>query len=66
MEGKSAVDAGLAYVLENLSGNIRLSEAARLAFMSEPSFSKYFKKGQRNDLPRHGSPSTDRKRVPPS
>ncbi|GAA1972366.1 AraC family transcriptional regulator [Microbacterium pumilum] len=43
-EGKAAVDAGLAYVLENLSGEIRLSEAARLAYMSEPSFSKYFKK----------------------
>lgn len=42
--GKAAVDAGLAYVLENLSGHIRLSEAARLAYMSEPSFSKYFKK----------------------
>lgn len=43
-EGKAAVDAGLAYVLENLSGQIRMSEAARLAYMSEPSFSKYFKK----------------------
>lgn len=43
-QGKAAVDAGLAYVLENLSGDIRLSEAARLAYMSEPSFSKYFKK----------------------
>ena len=43
-EGKAAVDAGLAYVVENLSGHIRLSEAARLAYMSEPSFSKYFKK----------------------
>jgi len=43
-EGKAAVDAGLSYVLENLSGHIRMSEAARLAYMSEPSFSKYFKK----------------------
>ena len=43
-EGKAAVDAGLAYVLENLNGHIRMSEAARLAYMSEPSFSKYFKK----------------------
>ena len=43
-EGKAAVDAGLTYVLENLSGHIRMSEAARLAFMSEPSFSKYFRK----------------------
>jgi AraC-like DNA-binding protein len=43
-QGKAAVEAGLAYVLENLSGEIRMSEAARLAHMSEPSFSKYFKK----------------------
>jgi AraC-like DNA-binding protein len=43
-EGKLAVEAGLAYILENLSGQIRMSEAARLAMMSEPSFSKYFKK----------------------
>lgn len=43
-EGKAAVDAGLAYVRENLGGRIRLSEAARLACMSEPSFSKYFKR----------------------
>lgn len=43
-EGRAAVDVGLAYVVENLSGHIRLSEAARLAYMSEPSFSKYFKK----------------------
>lgn len=43
-EGRAAVDAGLAYVLENLSGNIRMSEAARLSLMSEPTFSKYFKK----------------------
>ena len=43
-EGKAAVDAGLAYVLENLSGDIRMSEAAKLAYMSEPSFSKYFRK----------------------
>lgn len=42
-EGRAAVDASLAYVLENLSGEIRLSEAARLAHMSEPSFSRYFK-----------------------
>lgn len=43
-EGRAAVDAGLAYVIENLSGDIRMSEAARLAFMSEPTFSKHFKK----------------------
>ncbi|MES2092331.1 MAG: AraC family transcriptional regulator [Actinomycetota bacterium] len=42
--GKAAVDAGFAYILENLTGEIRMSEAARLAYMSEPSFSKYFKK----------------------
>ncbi|MEY2847689.1 MAG: hypothetical protein RI885_354, partial [Actinomycetota bacterium] len=43
-EGKAAVDAGLAYILENLTGKIRMSEAARMALMSEPSFSKYFKR----------------------
>lgn len=43
-EGKAAVDAGLAYILENLTGKIRMSDAARLALMSEPSFSKYFKR----------------------
>ncbi|RFA17555.1 AraC family transcriptional regulator [Subtercola boreus] len=43
-EGKSAVDAGLSYVMQNLGGQIRMADAARLAFMSEPSFSKYFKK----------------------
>lgn len=42
--GRAAVDAGLAYVVENLSGSIRMSEAARRAHMSEPSFSKYFKR----------------------
>ena len=42
--GKAAVDAGLAYILENLTEQIRMSEAARLAHMSEPTFSKSFKK----------------------
>lgn len=42
--GRAAVDAGLAYVVENLAGDIRMSEAARIAHMSEPSFSKYFKR----------------------
>jgi AraC-like DNA-binding protein len=41
---QSAVQAGLAYISENLTGAIRLSKAAHLAHMSEPSFSKYFKK----------------------
>lgn len=43
-EERAAVDAGLAYVVENLSDDIRMSEAARLAFMSEPTFSKHFKR----------------------
>ena len=43
-EGKLAVDAGFAYILENLTGHIRMAEAARLAHMSEPTFSRYFKK----------------------
>jgi len=43
-EGKAAVDAGLAYMLENLTGRVSMAEAARLALMSESSFSKYFKR----------------------
>ena len=38
-----AVEAGLAYIFENLTGDIRLAHAAQLAYMSEPTFSKYFK-----------------------
>ncbi len=38
-----AVEAGLSYIFENLSGDIRLSTAAGMAFMSEPTFSRYFK-----------------------
>jgi AraC-like DNA-binding protein len=40
---REAVEAGLSYIFENLTGDIRLSTAARLAYMSEPTFSKYFK-----------------------
>ena len=39
----AAVEAGLAYIFDNLTGDIRLSQAAHLAYMSEPTFSKYFK-----------------------
>lgn len=38
-----AAEAGLAYIFDNLTGEIRLSTAASLAHMSEPTFSKYFK-----------------------
>ncbi|ADU48607.1 AraC family transcriptional regulator [Intrasporangium calvum] len=40
---RDAGGAGLSYIFENLTGDIRLSTAARLAYMSEPTFSKYFK-----------------------
>ena len=40
---RDAGEAGLSYIFENLTGDIRLSTAARLAYMSEPTFSKYFK-----------------------
>ena len=40
----AAVEAGLNYIFDNLTGDIRLSTAAQLAYMSEPTFSKYFKK----------------------
>ena len=43
-DGKVAVEAGLAYIFDNLASHIRMSEAARLAHMSDPTFSKYFKK----------------------
>jgi AraC-like DNA-binding protein len=39
-----AAEAGLAYIFDNLTGDIRLSTAAALAHMSEPTFSKYFKR----------------------
>jgi AraC-like DNA-binding protein len=39
-----AAEAGLAYIFDNLTGDIRLSTAANLAHMSEPTFSKYFKR----------------------
>lgn len=39
-----AVESGLAYIFNNLTQEIKMSEAARLAHMSEPTFSKYFKK----------------------
>jgi AraC-like DNA-binding protein len=40
---RDAGEAGLSYIFDNLTGDIRLSTAARLAYMSEPTFSKYFK-----------------------
>jgi AraC-like DNA-binding protein len=40
---RDAGEAGLSYIFENLTGEIRLSTAANLAYMSEPTFSKYFK-----------------------
>lgn len=42
---RAAVEAGLNYIFEHLTGDIRLSTAAKLAYMSEPTFSKYFKSG---------------------
>ena len=41
---RSAGEAGLNYIFSNLTGDIRLTTAAHLAYMSEPSFSKYFKR----------------------
>ena len=43
-EGISAVESGVKYIFDNLTKNIRMSEAAKRAHMSEPTFSKYFKK----------------------
>ncbi len=41
---RGAGEAGLNYIFSNLTGDIRLTTAARLAYMSEPTFSKYFKR----------------------
>jgi AraC-like DNA-binding protein len=41
---RSAGEAGLEYIFSNLTGDIRLTTAAHLAYMSEPTFSKYFKR----------------------
>lgn len=43
-DAQAAVEAGISYIFEHLLGDIRMSEAAKLANMSEPTFSKYFKK----------------------
>ena len=40
---RSAGEAGLEYIFSNLTGDIRLTTAAHLAYMSEPTFSKYFR-----------------------
>src|SRR6056297_368254 len=39
-----AVEEGVAYIFENLTGTINLSTAADLAHMSEATFSRYFKR----------------------
>lgn len=41
---QSSVRASISYIFENLSSEVRLSTAAGLAYMSEPTFSKYFKR----------------------
>lgn len=41
---QETVEAGIAYIFENLTGTIRLSTAASIAHMSEASFSRYFKR----------------------
>jgi AraC-like DNA-binding protein len=43
-ESVAAVEAGLAYILEDLRGPITAQRAAELAYMSQPSFSKHFKR----------------------
>lgn len=43
-DGISAVESGIKYIFENLTQHIRMSQAAQKAHMSEPTFSKYFKK----------------------
>lgn len=43
-ESVAAVEAGLAYILEDLRRPITAQRAAELAYMSQPSFSKHFKR----------------------
>lgn len=39
-----AAERGLDYIFENLTGTVRMAEAARLAGMSEPTFSRFFQR----------------------
>jgi AraC-like DNA-binding protein len=43
-QGAAVVDLVLEYVFSNHAGSVRMSEAAALVGMSEPTFSKYFKR----------------------
>jgi AraC-like DNA-binding protein len=43
-QGAAVVDIVLEYVFGNHAGSVRMSEAAALVGMSEPTFSKYFKR----------------------
>ena len=43
-QGAAVVDMVLEYVFSNHAGSVRMSEAAALVGMSEPTFSKYFKR----------------------
>ncbi|PUB24265.1 AraC-like DNA-binding protein [Promicromonospora sp. AC04] len=43
-ESVAAVETGLAYILEDLRGHITAQRAAELAYLSQPSFSKHFKR----------------------
>ncbi|MEV5050524.1 AraC family transcriptional regulator [Arthrobacter sp. LAR12-1-1.1] len=43
-QGAAVVDIVLEYVFSNHAGSVRMSEAAALVGMSEPTFSKYFKR----------------------
>ncbi|MDO7883544.1 AraC family transcriptional regulator [Antiquaquibacter soli] len=40
----AAAEAGLQYILENFAGDVSMAEAAQLSRMSEPTFSRYFKR----------------------
>jgi AraC-like DNA-binding protein len=40
----------ISYILANLATEVRMSEAARIAGMSEPSFSRFFKKNTGNNF----------------
>jgi AraC-like DNA-binding protein len=49
-EAAPVVQKIMQYILANLSGQVRMSEAARLSGMSEPSFCRFFKRNTGNNF----------------
>jgi AraC-like DNA-binding protein len=49
-EAPLVVQKAMRYILANLSGHVRMSEAARLCGMTEPSFCRFFKRNTGNNF----------------